>query len=113
MEKDSAQDVAGKGKASSVVSASEEAKLKELTKLRATWTVWEQMQSIDKSQKGQVEKEYMANLQEVGEFDNIVSFWQLWNIIPHSDPGKFFVTYDDSKQGLVQPVYVLLWHPLE
>jgi hypothetical protein len=64
------------------------------------------MQPIDKSLKGQAEKEYMANLQDVGEFDNVVSFWQVWNKIPHSDPAKFFVTYDETRLGLFQPVYV-------
>ena len=106
MEKDLAQGMAEKGQTVSCALPSEEGKLKELTTLKHVWIIWEQMQATDKSQKGQVEKEYMENLQEVGELDNIVSFWQLWHKVPHSNPAKFFTIYDESKQTIVQPLYV-------
>jgi len=105
MEKDSAQCVVEKEVAGSTVPSSEESKLKELTRLKAVWVIWEQAQPLDKTTKGQVEEEYKKNLRQIAEFGDLITFWQLWNKIPHSNPAELFMTYDIENRTLVQPLY--------
>ena len=88
------------------VKQTEENEMKELTKLKYIWVVWEQLQGTDKTQKGLVEKEYMENMQGVGEFGNLISFWQCWHAIPHANPANCFTYYDDEQQTSVQAQYV-------
>lgn len=94
-----------KGKVSGGPTEAEIEELKGCTKLCGKWAIWEQVQGMEKAQKGQAEKEYMENLRKVAEFDNLITFWQLWNKLPYSSPGNFFTYYDDERQALVQPQY--------
>ena len=80
----------------------EEKEMKGLTKLKHIWVIWEQLQGTDKTQKGLVEKEYMENMQGVGEFGDLISFWQCWHSIPHANPANCFTYYDDYEQTSVQ-----------
>jgi len=83
-------------------SGNEESELKSMTKLKYKWVLWEQLQGEEKAQKGLVQKQYMENLQEVAEFDNLISFWQLWNTVPHANPANCFTVFDESSKKLVQ-----------
>jgi hypothetical protein len=75
--------------------------MKELAKLKYIWIVWEQFAGGDKSQKGLVEKEYMDNMQVIGEFGDLITFWQYWNSIPHANPADCFAYYHDDMQTSV------------
>jgi hypothetical protein len=84
-------------------SASDAEEIKGRTKLKYTWAIWEHLQPLDgKSGKAVSQEEYLSNIQPIGEFDNVISFWQLWNNLPHADPFNFFTYYDTKKGYLVQ-----------
>jgi hypothetical protein len=88
------------------IKQTEESKMKDLTKLKHKWSVWEQLSGGEKAHKGLVEKEYMENMQEIAEFGDLISFWQLWHTIPHANPAESFAFYHDEMQTSVQHQYV-------
>ena len=55
------------------------------------WTVWEQYEN-----KGM--KDYVDTMMKVAWFGDAITFWRVWNKIPHSDPKNFFSFYKDGKQ---------------
>lgn len=57
--------------------------------LERKWVIWEMWNTKDTSN-------YEKNMQKVGEFSDLWSFWQHWANLPHSDP-KFF--FNDSAKG--------------
>ena len=83
-----------------------EKQLTTLTALKYNWAIWEHWQGVEvKAVKGQSVEDYKSNLKSIAGFDNIVFFWQLWNHLPHADPGNFFVYYDESKEKCLQALY--------
>lgn len=70
--------------------------------LERKWVIWEMWNSKDSSTYGK-------NMQKVGEFHDLWSFWQHWANLPHSDPKFFFV---DSSKG-EEKVPVGLNSPIE
>ena len=54
------------------------------------WTVWEQYES-----KGM--QDYTDTMMKVAWFGDPITFWRVWNRIPHSDPKKFFSFVKDGK----------------
>ena len=44
----------------------------------------------------------MDNMQEVGEFDTIFTFWQYWNHFPHADPASLFEDPDTKMKVIVE-----------
>jgi len=75
----------------------EEKELKKLTQLKNNWVIWEHWQGMArKSVKGQSEEDYRCDLKKVGEFDNLVTFWQLWHRIPHANPASLFTVFEES-----------------
>ncbi|OMJ95067.1 hypothetical protein SteCoe_1604 [Stentor coeruleus] len=56
--------------------------------LERKWSIWEMWNTKDTIN-------YEKNMQKVGEFSDLWTFWQHWANLPHSDP-KFFFT-DSSK----------------
>jgi hypothetical protein len=77
--------------------------LGELTQLQYAWTVWENWQGP--SAKGaEEEKQYLQNMQQIAEFGNLIDFWEVWNGIPHADPGELFY----GPQGTQQTLYFLV-----
>jgi hypothetical protein len=63
-------------------------------KLRYKWVIWENWQ---KQSTGEESKEYVSNMQPVAEFDNAISFWQVWNAVPHADPSHYFIDCENLK----------------
>jgi hypothetical protein len=86
--------------------ASEEEEMKKKTKLSFEWAIWESLDSMGgMSAKMQSQKDYLANIHTIGEFNNLISFWQLWNSIPHADPCNFFTIPDEKKGTLCNKFY--------
>eukprot|EP00343_Euplotes_focardii_P008377 CAMPEP_0205822844 /NCGR_PEP_ID=MMETSP0206-20130828/14280_1 /ASSEMBLY_ACC=CAM_ASM_000279 /TAXON_ID=36767 /ORGANISM="Euplotes focardii, Strain TN1" /LENGTH=204 /DNA_ID=CAMNT_0053119465 /DNA_START=10 /DNA_END=624 /DNA_ORIENTATION=+ len=54
------------------------------------WTVWEQIES-----KGM--KDYADTMEKVAWFGDAITFWKVWNKIPHSDPINFFSFNKEGK----------------
>ena len=60
--------------------------MKELM-LKYQWTIWEQYEV-----ESGADADYEKSMRKVASFKNIISFWQIWNNLPHSNPSKnFFV----------------------
>lgn len=79
----------------------EEEEIKKLTKLQFEWALWENYDTMEgMSAKSQTQQDYLANIRSIGEFNNLISFWQLWNSLPHADPGNFFTCLDEKKATL-------------
>lgn len=67
----------------------EEPKIPELA-LNHKWTIWELLEA-----KGH--GSYSAGMEKVAWFGDVVTFWQAWNTIPHSDPANFFAFQKEGK----------------
>ena len=65
-------------------------------KLKHTWVIWEQWDVNYSNTK--TRQTYEDSVQSIGSFDNLVSFWQLWNNLPYSDPNKIFFDPDEGKE---------------
>ena len=69
--------------------------------LERKWVIWEMWNSKDSSTYGK-------NMQKVGEFNDLWTFWQHWANLPHSDPKFFFVDAAKSEEkipvGLNSPI---------
>jgi hypothetical protein len=85
----------GKGKDVITKLDEDEERIISLTKLGYTWVIWENWQRGDTAES---EKDYISNMQQIAEFDNLVSFWQLWNTIPHANPSNYFMDCENLKQ---------------
>lgn len=51
--------------------------------LERKWVIWEMWNTKDTNN-------YEKNMQKVGEFSDLWTFWQHWANLPHSDPKFFF-----------------------
>lgn len=81
--------------------------MKKLTKLRNVWVIWEEVQPLDGATgKLRSQQDYLDSLHEIAEFDNMISFWQLWNKLQHANPNNCFAYYDDKKHVLCQKLYI-------
>lgn len=58
--------------------------------LNHKWTIWELVET-----KGQAN--YNAGMEKVAWFGDAVTFWKVWNKIPHSDPTNFFAFEREGK----------------
>jgi len=54
------------------------------------WTVWEQIESKN-------HKDYASTMEKVAWFGDAITFWKVWNKIPHSTPKNFFSFSRDGK----------------
>ena len=54
------------------------------------WTIWEQIDSKNT-------KDYALTMEKVAWFGDIITFWRVWNKIPHSDPKNFFSFNKEGK----------------
>jgi len=80
-------------------SEAEDVKMKELTKLTAKWVIWENWRIIGRGKGGEKgESQYLANMQKIAEFDNLIDFWKIWNALPHADPANLFLDPAAEKQ---------------
>ncbi|MDR3735313.1 MAG: hypothetical protein P4L10_07235 [Acidobacteriaceae bacterium] len=102
---DKAQEPEKSGTAGTEPAAGEVEEMKTSTKLAGAWVFWAQFQGGDKDPKIQMEKEYMQNLQAVGDFDNLITFCQLWNNLPHGNPAGCFTVFDERARVPVQALY--------
>ena len=61
------------------------------------WTIWEHYEDLDPSQKKDANRpdldKYKASSQKVAWFNDIISFWQVWNNFKFGDMKKFFINY--------------------
>lgn len=60
-------------------------------KLSHPWVLWEQWQT----EKGQ---DYNKSLKQVAAFNDVISFWQVWNNLEHANLTKCFSDPDKSQQ---------------
>jgi hypothetical protein len=95
---------------SSVAAQTAEEEMKGSVKLKSVWVVWEQLERMEKTQKGLGEKEYMENMQGIGEFGDLITFWQCWHTFPQANPGNCFTYYDDEQQTTIQPQLKYMYH---
>ena len=54
--------------------------------LERKWAIWEMWNTKDSTN-------YEKNMQIVGEFQDLWTFWQHWANLPHSDPKFFFFRF--------------------
>lgn len=81
------------------VEAFEELKFPEL-EFTDKWTLWEQYETKDS-------KNYKDTMQKVGCFNDPVSFWKVWNTVPHSDPINYAHYFDsETHQTTVAKHYI-------
>jgi len=73
-------------------------KLTELTKLEHNWAIWENWEGTRAKGGDKSEGQYLLNMQAVAEFNNLIDFWRVWNKLPYSDPGNFFLDVITGKQ---------------
>ena len=66
--------------------------------LERTWTIWEMW-----SQNPQNQENYKENMQPVGDFECLHSFWQHWNYLPHAVPSDLFYDLKSNQQPMVYP----------
>ena len=67
------------------------------------WVFWEQYEELQQSGGGQKQyqkdvADYLATIQKVAWFNDIISFWQIWNTLPVSKLELFF--YDKKTENL-------------
>ena len=58
-------------------------------KLPFRWTLWEQYEIKDS-------KDYRKTMTKVACFEDLLSFWKIWNNVPHRDPANFFAFTDED-----------------
>lgn len=65
------------------------------------WTLWEQYETKYSS-------DYKNTMQKVACFNDPVSFWKVWNTVPHSDPLNFIHYYEEENaESAVAKHYVV------
>ena len=83
----------------SLAHKAEESKIISRAKLTYEWVIWEHWQNLGgKTIKGQTAEDYKKDLKQVAEFDNLITFWQMWRCLPHADP-KNFLTIEEESTG--------------
>jgi len=76
--------------------------------LQRTWVLWENYQHIQErnSKTNEKDKDYNLLIKKVVTFDDLITFWQFWNVYPGSHPkevfydGENFNLYFDSKKRI-------------
>ena len=64
------------------------------------WTLWEQYETKDSSN-------YKDTMMKVACFNDPVSFWKVWNTVPHSDPLNYVHYFDEEvEKAMVAKHYV-------
>lgn len=58
------------------------------------WTLWEQYETKHSS-------DYKNTMQKIACFNDPVSFWKVWNVVPHSNPLNFIHYFDEEKGDTV------------
>ena len=64
----------------------------ELVKFSRKWALWENYQA----KSGTID--YSQSLKEVFNFNDIITFWQFWNVYPGSDPSNVFFNGERIRQ---------------
>jgi translation initiation factor 4E len=65
--------------------------------LHRRWKIWEMW-----SQNKEHSANFVSNMQEVGEFSSVFTFWQHWNYFPHADPARLFEDPETKVKVLVE-----------
>jgi Eukaryotic initiation factor 4E len=68
--------------------------------LAAKWVIWEQYESAPGNYKKGGSENWMASMQKVAWFDDIVTFWQLWNSLPFSHLERYFFDKENARVPL-------------
>lgn len=71
----------------------EELKFPEL-EFQDKWTLWEQYESKHSS-------DYKKTMQKIACFNDPISFWRVWNSVPHADIMNQIHYFDDEKEETV------------
>lgn len=66
----------------------EELKFPELA-FADNWTLWEQYETKDSAN-------YQDTMEKVACFNDPISFWKVWNTVPHSNPLNFIHYFDEE-----------------
>lgn len=64
--------------------------LMEQVKLNRKWTFWENYEMKDKNIKG----EWSDLMKPIFTFDNLIAFWQFWNVYPGRNPADIYYNGD-------------------
>ena len=64
----------------------------ELVRLPKTWALWEgyENQGKDNSKQENKNEDWKRSIKQVFEFNDIITFWQLWNNSPFSKFSEIF-----------------------
>mmetsp|Transcript_57200 Transcript_57200/g.78579 ORF Transcript_57200/g.78579 Transcript_57200/m.78579 type:complete len:87 (+) Transcript_57200:82-342(+) len=65
--------------------------------LQGRWVFWEHFEDVSGGTRDR-SKSYMNTMQKVAWFNDLVSFTNVWQNIPHSDVANFF--YNKTNQGV-------------
>jgi len=65
----------------------------EKVKFQDKWSFWENYESRDKSKV----LDYSQLLKDICDFDNIILFYQFWNLYPGREPSKIFTDNETTK----------------
>ena len=63
--------------------------------LKDKWTFWEQYEALGVT-KNEMSNAYLSNMSKVACFNDVITFWQIWNNLPVSDVTKLFFNYDHN-----------------
>mmetsp|Transcript_3745 Transcript_3745/g.5729 ORF Transcript_3745/g.5729 Transcript_3745/m.5729 type:complete len:191 (-) Transcript_3745:24-596(-) len=59
--------------------------------LEREWQIWEMWNTKD-------QEHFTSNMESIGAFDSLYSFWQHWHYLPHADPPRLFAETNLEKQ---------------
>ncbi|CAG9317723.1 unnamed protein product [Blepharisma stoltei] len=68
--------------------------------LQRKWVLWEQWDQNKQSSTQQ----FTDTMQPIGEFDNLHSFWQHWNYLPHAKPTDLFTNPVTKTKVIIEPL---------
>jgi hypothetical protein len=57
------------------------------------WTIWENIDMLDKNENKQ---DWENKMRRVAWFDNMISFYQAWNKIPHSNATEILYNTNEN-----------------
>ena len=58
------------------------------------WTIWEHYESM--IQQRDTKKQYLESFKKIAWFNDVISYWQVWNTLPLSNLKNFFYNGRDN-----------------
>ena len=63
--------------------------------LERNWSIWEIWDQSDEA--------YGSNMQSIGTFSSLHTFWQHWNYLPHATPSELFTNPKTNEHPMIYP----------